>query len=195
MPDDKILELIREDFQTVTKSVNTMTGQLGGVEKTLVSVNDTLNEHRDDIKDLRRDQLNCSARSGWKGLGREMGEVKDTQKDDRDWMDKELRELRGETTGQFDVPPVALPAPVEPVRTNGAIIGGFFKSFGPWIMLALIGLGVSIGNGGDMKETLKVLNQFATQLTEIAGKVEQIEKMEAIPMLVPAPVSSEMVLP
>jgi len=171
-------EELKEEFKTVTKSVNNLNVTIGGVEKTLVSVNDTLNEHRDDIKDLRRDQLNCSARSGWKGLGREMGEVKDAQKDDRDWMDKELRELRGETTGQFDVPPVALPAPVEPVRTNGAIIGGFFKSFGPWIVMGLICLGVYLGSGGDEEKTLQVLQN----LREIGLKVEQIEKMQAMPV-------------
>jgi len=185
MTETKILELLRGDFKEVKTSVTVMTKEVAGMKSTLKGVNDTLKEHRADIKKTREDQLGCAAKAGWVALKQEIKQDRDKQTAYKGRVRGELQELRGDQTGQTDVPPQAMAAVVTP-KTSGTMVAGAFKTFGPWIVAALIGLGVYLGSGGDEAKTLQVLRN----LREIGLKVEQIEKNNAEPVRVPVPVTA-----
>lgn len=183
MAETDMLKLLRGDFREVKISVKEMTGEVAGMKSTLKGVNDTLKEHRADIKKTREDQLECDAKTGWVALNREMKQNREKQSAYQGHIREELNGLRGDQTGQTDVhriPPVI-------TKTNGAMIAGFFKAFGPWIIAGLIGLGVYLGSGGDEEKTLQMLRN----LREIGLKVERIEKNHTEPVRVPVPVSVE----
>lgn len=187
MTDTNMLQLLRDDFKGVELSVNELSVKVAGVESTLRNVDSTLKEHRDDIKETRKDQLECSAKAGWITLNREMKEVRKKQSAYRIHVESEMKEMREDVTGQFDIPVVPS---TDNKQTNGTMLAGFFKTFGPWIAAFLIGLGVYLGSGGDEEKTIHILKN----LQEISLKVAEIEKNNtpnSIPV-VPEYVSEEL---
>lgn len=183
MTETEMLKLLRGDFKDVTTSVNKLSGEVSGMKSTLNGVDDTLKEHGASIKETREAQLRCKASGGWDVLNREMKQVKKKQSDYRIHIESKMDDLREDQTGQTDVhriPPVV-------TKTNGAMIAGFFRAFGPWLVAALIGIGVYLGSGGDEEKTIQVLRN----LREIGLKVEKIERTKTEPIHVPVPVSAE----
>ena len=161
------------------------------MKSTMVSVKETLDRHETAIKETHDAQLSCVAAGGWGRINQEMKQVHIRAQKDRDSVEDKLKELRGEQTGQFDVPMV--PRHAIEAKTNGNMVMGFLKTFGPWIAVILFGLGMIIGNGGDGEETLKVLREFGFRL----GKVET-KRAETIHVPVPITLSdaySEEILP
>ena len=192
MTDTDMLKLLRGDFQGVTTSVNNLSGEVAGMKSTLKGVDDTLKEHKTSIKETREAQLQCKASGGWAALNREVKDVKRKQSDYQGRIRDEIKDLRDEPTGQFDVPT----APVIAAKTNGNMVWGFLKTFGPWLVAAAICFGAYLGSGGDEEKTIQVLRN----LREIGLKVERIEKNNAEPVRVPVPVTasacySEEILP
>ncbi|MEA3225153.1 MAG: hypothetical protein U9Q07_04320 [Planctomycetota bacterium] len=173
MTDTDMLELLRGDFKGVEKSVNNLSGKMVGVETAIQKIDKSLDDHNDRITETREAQLRCEAAGGWKGINREMRDVKAAQRED--------------ATGQTDVPQAVV---IEKVQTNSNIIWGAFKTFGPWIALVLVLLGVWLGSGGD-KEKTRQWSKVLNNLHKINLKVEKIEKNKTEPVHVPVPVSSE----
>jgi len=182
MTETEILKLLRDDFKGVTTSVNNLSGEVAGMKSTLKGVDDTLKEHKTAIKETREAQLRCKASGGWENLNREMKDVKRKQSDYRVHVESEIKYLREDATGQFDVPI----APIVAAKTNGGMVAGFFKTFGPWIVAGLIGLGAYLGSGGDEEKTMQVLRN----LREIGLKVEKIEQNHTEPVRIPVPVTA-----
>jgi len=182
MTETDMLELLRGDFKDVTTSVTEMTKEVAGMKSTLKGVDDTLKEHKTAIKETREAQLRCKASGGWENLNREMKDVKRKQSDYRVHVESEIKDLREDATGQFDVPVASIVA----AKTNGSMVWGFFKTFGPWLVAAAICFGVYLGSGGDEEKTIQVLRN----LREIGLKVERIEKNNAEPVRVPMPVTA-----
>ena len=192
MTETEILKQIQRDFKgvqkeskAVTLSVNNLTNEITGLKVTVTGVEKTLEKHDARITETREGQL--LATSGLGVVDREMKQVHITAQKDRDHINDELKELRGDQTGQTDVPVL----PVAAVKTNSAMVWGFLKTLGPWMVAAAILFGVYLGSGGDAKETLQLLQTFNHNLREIGLKVEQIEKSKTEPVRVPVPVSSE----
>lgn len=181
MTDTTMFKLIREDFQGVKDSVNTLSGKISGMESTVNGVKETLDRHETAIKETREAQLSCKAAGGWDVLNREIKIAREKQNGYRGRIRDELKDLREDQTGQQDVPVV------EAKQTNGSMVWGFFKTFGPWIVAGLVILGIWLGSGGDAAKTQQIIRSLQT----IGARVEKIEKSKTEPVRVPVPVSSE----
>ena len=192
MTETEILKQIQSDFKgvqddskKVTTSVNTLTNEITGLKVAVVNIEKTLDNHDKRITETR--EAGLLATQGVKVVDRDIKQIKITVKDDRAHVDSEFKDLREDQTGQTDVPPQAIAAAVVP-KTNGAMVMGALKTFGPWMVAAAIFIGAYLGSGGDKEKALQVLqNQM---LQEIGLRVERIEKNKTEPVRVPVPVTA-----
>jgi len=74
---------------------------------------------------------------------------------------------------------------------NGAAIKGLFSRYKYWAVIALLAVGFWIGSRGDTEGTIRMLTDMAAVIEQIGSKVEQMEKAQTDPVIIPVPVSAE----
>lgn len=128
------------------------------------------------VDDIAKNQAECSAKNGFKGVNARLKAVEKASSDTRILVEQ-TREPRADTTGSLDEVALQMARVAnEQARVNsegirGLNLKGFMKTFGPWIAMILFGVGVYFGSGGDEKKMIDALEA----VNKIVQKVDSLE--------------------
>jgi len=172
---DRLSDAVHEGQKEVAKSIGELTATVKGLS-------DQHSRLEDRVDKITSEQAGCPGRAGVKGVNARLRRIED-RIDPKPGGQPAGQPARGDDSGLADM--AAERAIAEAERAAGraafasrspALIGmlSLIRPILPWIVAALIGLGVYLGTGGDKDATSAAILDFTERLIQIEKTVKPI---------------------
>ena len=168
---DRLSDAVHEGQKEVAKSIGELTATVNGLR-------DQHSRLEDRVEKITSEQAGCPGRAGVKGVNARLRRIEDR-------IDPKPADprSRGEDSGLADMAAERAIAEAERAAERAAfasrspaLVGllSVVRPILPWIVAALIGLGVYLGSGGDKEATSAAIRDFTERLIQIEKTVQPI---------------------
>jgi hypothetical protein len=175
MTDNDLTTALQNLAQSVANHRVEISGQIGALTANVDSLKYSHAANGTKLDRVLELELACPARAGWEGLKADVARAGDRIDTNQTKVESEFKAVRGESTGQVDVPTIARQTFGQPFGANGSVMKELFVRAIPYIIIALVGLGAYLSSGGDTKTTLAALRAVSDTVAKVDLRLGKIE--------------------